>query len=595
MTAQFPELSIQAAFRVGASTSTLLTLDDPTRGRLDTGTLGDGSEQDPVWVELADRATEGKGIVSRGSQRIDSPIVQYEPGTLSVPLANHDRDLDPSNLNGPYTQAAGAQDGTTYVLNDNPGFEDGLTSWTGIGGALSQDTTVTHAGTASGKIVPDGVSALVRIDSDPVPVEASQTYRAQGWVRCAAARNVSLNINWFDASGGYLDTSVNAQAVAADTWTIMSADMMAPAGAAQANIIPTLDGTPPPSAVLWVDEVELSQQRATQVTAMRAVRVLATWANVVYELFQGTADAWDVHYEDPGQAITTLAATDGFKVLAGISRAAAPAAGEGETTGARITRILDSAGWSTQARDIDDGDTIVQATTLDGEVLAELQITADSEIGELYIDGGGRVRFRARNALLTDARSNTAQAVFGDDGDELPYKDLGVSSDDATFYNEVRVTRAARADEDPPDEPVEQVADDTTSQALFYKRTFTPPSAPILDADQDALAYAQWLAAVASYPELRFTELTLEPAVAANELWPHALGRQIGDRITIIRRPPGGGDPIEMDCFIRGITHEFGDEEWITKWALQSATRYGGFLVLDDALLGRLDENRLAY
>ena len=60
-------------------------------------------------------------------------------------------------------------------------------------------------------------------------------------------------------------------------------------------------------------------------------------------------------------------------------------------------------------------------------------------------------------------------------------------------------------------------------------------------------------------------------------------------------RPPGGGSPIEMDCFIRGITHEFGGESWVTKWVLQSAERYGGFLVLDDVLLGRLDGNRLAY
>ncbi|WP_141579652.1 hypothetical protein [Actinomadura sp. WMMA1423] len=442
--AVFPVLSIEAAFASGASTSTLLTLDDPTRGRLNTGTLGDGTASDPTWVELADRATEGTGSVIRGSQRVDSPIVTYDPGTLSVPLANRDRDLDPSNLNGPHV--------------------------------------------------------------DP------------------------------------------------------------------------LNGT-------------------SRVTAMRAVRVRATWADVTYELFQGTADQWLVAYQDPGQAVTTLTATDAFKVLAGISRGAVPPAGEGESSGARINRILDSAGWGPLDRIIDDGDTAVQQTALEGEALGELQLVADSEIGELYVDGGGRVRFRARNALLQDERSNTSQATFGDDGNELPYKDLAVATDDATFYNEVRVTRAARATDegDPPDEPVEQVASDGASQALFYKRTFTPPSAPVLMADTDAAAYAQWLVSVSAEPELRFTELVIEPAVQPAELWPQALGRQIGDRITVIRRPPGGGDPIEMDCFIRGIVHEFGGEEWTTKWTLQSATRYGRFLVLDDVLLGQLGSNRLAY
>lgn len=442
--ALFPALSIQAAFTVGASTRTLLHLDDPTRGRLDVGTLGDGSEEDPTWTELADRAVEGPGSIVRGSQRVDSPIVQYEPGTLSVPLANHDRHLDPANPSGPYV---------------DPG---------------------------SGK---------------------------------------------------------------------------------------------------------------TRVTAMRAVRVRATWANIVYELFQGTADGWDVTYQDPGQSVTALTATDGMKVLTGISRPAVPAVGDGETTGARIGRILDAAGWNTEDRLVDEGDTFVQPTTLEGDVLAQLQLVADTEIGELYVDGGGRVRFRARNALLTDARSAVSQATFGDAGDELPYKDLAVSTDDATFFNQVRVTRATRetAEGDPPDEPVEQTADDSASQALFYAKTFVPSSAPILLTDADTAAYAQWLLAVSSEPELRFTEITIEPAVQPADLWPQALGREIGDRITIIRRPPGGGDPIEMDCFIRGIEHTFGGEEWTTKWTLQSAERYGGFLVLDDVLLGRLDSNRLAY
>ncbi|HEY9474896.1 MAG TPA: hypothetical protein VIS06_13715, partial [Mycobacteriales bacterium] len=442
--ALFPALSIQAAFTVGASTGTLLHLDDPTRGLLDTGTLGDGSQEEPTWVELADRAVEGQGSIVRGSQRVDSPIVQYDPGTLSIPLANHDRHLDPANLDGPYV---------------DPG---------------------------TGK---------------------------------------------------------------------------------------------------------------TRVTAMRAVRVRATWANVTYELFQGTADGWDVTYQDPGQSVTALTATDGMKVLAGNSRPAVAAVGDGEDTGARVNRILDAAGWNTEDRLVDEGDTFVQPTTLDGEVLAQLQLVADSEIGELYVDGGGRVRFRARNALLTDTRSNTSQAIFGDAGDELPYKDLAISTDDATFFNQVRVTRAARetAEGDPPDVPVEQTADDTASQALFYAKTFVPSTAPILRTDADTAAYAQWLLAVASEPELRFTELTFEPAVQPADLWPQALGREIGDRITIIRRPPGGGSPIEMDCFIRGITHEFGGESWVTKWVLQSAERYGGFLVLDDVLLGRLDGNRLAY
>jgi hypothetical protein len=34
------------------------------------------------------------------------------------------------------------------------------------------------------------------------------------------------------------------------------------------------------------------------------------------------------------------------------------------------------------------------------------------------------------------------------------------------------------------------------------------------------------------------------------------LGRDFGDRITVKRRPPGGGSAIVRDCFVRGIEHQ---------------------------------------
>lgn len=436
---QMPALSIQAAFSVGADTGTLLHLDDPTRGKLDVGTLGDGTAEEPTWEELGARATEGDCQIIRGSTRVDSPLIVYETGTASVPLDNHDRALDPTNLNGPYV--------------------------------------------------------------DPVNLKS-------------------------------------------------------------------------------------------RVVAMRAVRIRATWADTVYELFRGTADAWNVEWHDPGASVTTLTASDGFKVLSGISRGAGVAVGAGELTGARINRILDSAGWASDDRMIDAGETTVQATTLEGEVLAELQLVAATAIGELYVDGGGRIIFRRRNALLVDPRSATSQATFGDAGDELPYTELGIANDDATFFNEIRVTRASSG---AGDEPVEQVAANTGSQAVNYRRTWTADVAPILQNDAETARWARWLLGLASEPETRFTDITIAPAMQPADLWQHALGRQIGDRITIVRRPPGGGDPIVRDCIIRGIEHTFGREAWSTKWTLQDASRIGGYLILDDTLLGVLDANKLAF
>ena len=146
---------------------------------------------------------------------------------------------------------------SSAALNSNTSFEVDTTGWTGIGGTLVRDTAQFHAGVASAKITPDGVTATVRIDSALVAVTGGMPYRAQAWVRNAVARTVNCNINWYDSGSTYISTSSGSVSVAANTWTFVATDMIAPANAAFASIIPTLTGTPAASDILWADEVEL--------------------------------------------------------------------------------------------------------------------------------------------------------------------------------------------------------------------------------------------------------------------------------------------------------------------------------------------------
>jgi hypothetical protein len=153
---------------------------------------------------------------------------------------------------------------------------------------------------------------------------------------------------------------------------------------------------------------------ATQVTPMRAVRILATYASVTYEVFRGFADEWRLSYRGPNYSLCELTCTDGTKVLANYTRTAVAATGAGDDTGARIDRILDGISWSATDRILDTGDTTVQATTLDGNVWDEMLLNVDTEAGELYFDEAGRVFFRSRGALLSDLRSTSAVVKFGD-------------------------------------------------------------------------------------------------------------------------------------------------------------------------------------
>jgi hypothetical protein len=335
----------------------------------------------------------------------------------------------------------------------------------------------------------------------------------------------------------------------------------------------------------------------TQLHPMTPVRFRAAWQGTSYPLFSGYADGWvtpGTNY-GPRTSETNLGATDGFKVLAGFQLAAyaADAAdlpeGAAEDTGARISRVLGIAGWDNDARAIGTGNSQLQGTSYaSSDALTEMQLAADTELGELYINGSGKVTFRRRRGVMEDTRSTVPQAVFGDQpGDtELPYTALGRANDDVQLLNDCQITAAGSSNL--------QEATDAASVARFlYVRSYQR-SDLLLESDTEALQWAQFVVYLSKGAEDRFDTITLSPQ-RDPRLWPHALGREIGDMITVIRRPPGMA-AITKQLIIRGITHTVtvNPALWQTQWMLQDASRYA-FFTLGDSVRGALDANALAY
>ena len=318
----------------------------------------------------------------------------------------------------------------------------------------------------------------------------------------------------------------------------------------------------------------------TQVEPMRVVRHRATWDGETYSLWRGFADDWQIGYN---KALTysevTLTATDGFKVLAAVDREASSPVGLGENVTARVGRILDSADWPASDRMIADSNSTVHETTLEGNALDELLLVSDTEIGAVFVDGAGRIVFKNRRANMEDATAGTSQATFGDNGgSELPIDGLSIEYDDTTIFNDIRVTAVGGT---------AQTATDSTSQARYLRHTYERSDVLLLS-DGAASNYAQFVLAIAKDPELRFTQLQINPLRDPDALFPHVLAREIGDRITIKLRPPGGGDVISRDVFIRGVSHDVTAETWLTTWGLQSASPWK-FLTLDHSTLGVIE------
>lgn len=148
------------------------------------------------------------------------------------------------------------------VANDPGDFENGVSNWTATGGTLSQSSVQKHS---------VGFSALITVSGSPVSaglrtasgvwasVVAGRQYLLTFWIFSSIASvNVNGVVNWKTSGGAAISSSgLPTFSVPANTWTLVSGLVTAPATAALAEYGPTLGGTPPNGTLFYADEVDL--------------------------------------------------------------------------------------------------------------------------------------------------------------------------------------------------------------------------------------------------------------------------------------------------------------------------------------------------
>ena len=271
---------------------------------------------------------------------------------------------------------------------------------------------------------------------------------------------------------------------------------------------------------------------------IRAERPIGTiWRRFYGEVISVSLDAGD----DP---TVTLVCADGLEKLARAQLGAqATPVGGGETSGARLHRILDGAAYPTILRAIDTGYNQLAPTTL-GDFALELarQVEA-TEIGWLFCDGEGRITFYDRHRAASASRSTSVQAVFSDTGlpGEPALVELEVEwSRDRTF-NDAHVTRdpipnppQAREDTDTSDDaPVEQVATDPTTQAVWGTLSLPNQAGQLLRNDFEALATAQYLLDRFNHDTPIIRQIRVN--ALARDLWDVLLPLGLADRVAVRR------------------------------------------------------------
>jgi hypothetical protein len=203
-----------------------------------------------------------------------------------------------------------------------------------------------------------------------------------------------------------------------------------------------------------------------------------------------------------------------------------------------------------------------------------LQKISDSEQGLLFIAKNGDLVFRDR----LDATPTTASLTdFTDDGTGIPFTLTAVNYGSELLYNQAVVTSgelSAQADNDRS-----QVAYGVTSVELD---TLVSTSAQLQN-------LADFLVQKYGDPEYRFETISVNLDTVGSTYKATCLALECGDVISITFTPNGIGDPIEQYGQIIRISHEL--EPLRHDMFISVSSLDWTFLVLDDAVFGKLDSN----
>lgn len=246
-----------------------------------------------------------------------------------------------------------------------------------------------------------------------------------------------------------------------------------------------------------------------------------------------------------------------------------------ETTAARATRILQTTALDSSMYSITTApEGTVSEITVGGSVIPELQKTADSEGGDLYVSKSGVLTFTARSYAALQG-SSTSAATFTDTGTNNPYGgELDVQIDADNISNDITVTFSNGGN-------VRTTS--ATSQTANGVASATIDT--YLSSVDEATTLAEFESTIRA---------TVKPQVSAIEVsttsssahWATILALELLSPITITRTP-STGSVFTQKMLINSITHDITPNAWTTM--IEGSARYVGWFVLDSSLLDGTD------
>jgi hypothetical protein len=320
-----------------------------------------------------------------------------------------------------------------------------------------------------------------------------------------------------------------------------------------------------------------------QLIPRRSVRVTSN----DYPVFVGFIDDFDIQYEPGVQSVVRIDASDALSVLtnSGLEEFTP----DSELSGARINTVLDrpEVDWPSELRDIDAGNSLMlDADVAEGTgTLTYLQLVSNSEFGTLFLSKDGKITFRERNSV-----PNTPNIVFSDEITAgvytgIQFADVNIVYGSENLYNRIALENADIF-------PEEAFAEDATSQAVYGPRTLSQTGLLIQEPEQLQFL-ADFFLARYKEPQYRFETVTVVLDTLSTVNQDKVLDLEIGD-IVLVRFEPSDIPPaIEQYCRIIGINHDWTPGSKNISFSLERLDF--AVFILDDLVLGELDNDRLAY
>jgi hypothetical protein len=311
---------------------------------------------------------------------------------------------------------------------------------------------------------------------------------------------------------------------------------------------------------------------------LRKIRIFADYEGVRYYLFSGFITSYDTTFAIGVNEVSRviLSCVDGFRLLNNITITNVPGTSAGQLSGVRIENLLDLVDWPQSQRDINAGDSTLQADPgTSRNLLDAIQTVENSEFGGFFVDAEGNATFYSRTTVSQYADSTPTN--FSDDGTEIGYQQIDLAFDDTLIVNNVSVTRL---------NGTSQIVSDQTSIDNYFLHSGSREGI-LVQTDTESLDQATMILESRKDSLVRIDSMTLN-LVEENEQARNIAGLdlEIFDLVNITKTMPGSTS-ITRELFVQGLQHDITKTTFTTK-VLTSEPIIQAF-ILDSTTQGVLD------